>query len=104
MGREHLLLEHRVIKKRPSKVGVEQHLCLYCGKKFTSTSYLRQHVKHVHGENKDTFSCHVCGKRFVTKTALEVHGALHVAPTLPCPDCNKLFHTRTYLMNHIKTK
>ena len=102
--REHLLFEHKIIKKRERGIHTGQHLCLYCGKKFTTESYLKHHVKHVHGEGKDKYVCQVCGKKCLTKTAHRNHGALHLPPTIPCPECTKCFHTMTYLKKHISSQ
>ena len=101
---EHLLLEHKVIKPRKRTNGPKNFVCGQCGKEFSSKDSLNNHVIKVHDKIPYKHVCHECGKSFIGRMQLENHTALHSEPTVPCPECNKLFHTKGYLLRHVKGK
>ena len=75
-------------------------LCNECGKKFTSRQTYLVHLK-AHKSTVEDRTCPVCNHVAQTVDDLERrHKKLHMDPTLPCPDCDKLFHTEMNLGRH----
>ena len=47
--------------------------CKICKNKFSSTSYLKSHMKRVHLENEINEICGICDRAFPTNDLLEKH-------------------------------
>ena len=101
--REHLLMEHRIIWSKEVAVNPKDFLCVHCGKEFASKYYLKMHIQGTHEGVPSKYVCTECGADCKSKPAFENHTALHSEPTVPCPECDKKFHTKSYLLRHIKT-
>ena len=78
------------------------HLCSYCGKAFAMKGSLLQHViRHPEKDKDKRFSCLVCGKRFFYKFLLHNHELTH-NPEKPfhCRMCPKKFKSKQALLLH----
>ncbi|XP_054152719.1 zinc finger protein 567-like [Oppia nitens] len=66
---------------------------------------VKRHMKSVHEDIPRTLSCHWpgCDKMFRFNNDLKIHLKLHNVPHLPCPQCNKKFTTKKYLVSHMQT-
>ena len=53
--------------------------CSQCDITFSRTGSLRRHMQHQHNTSKAElhFTCEICGKRWKTKSALQVHLQSH---------------------------
>merc|ERR1712059_7876 len=104
---EHLLLQHKLAlpprQRKEARIQAGPHLCTLCGRGFKTISGLTHHSKVVHGDKQDpATNCPICGKVCVSPSQFKTHMALHKPPERPCPVCGKLFHTRYYVMRHVR--
>ena len=82
--------------------------CLSCGKKFTQSSNLCQHISAVH-EKKTPFKCELCDRSFKAKAVLmKHHRSIHVEPKVikekisyDCIHCEKKFNRSNNLKQHV---
>ncbi|XP_052802898.1 zinc finger protein Xfin-like [Mya arenaria] len=83
--------------------------CLRCGKKCSTYSNLKQHVRIVHYNVKE-FVCHICYKTFNTNYNLKVHLKQHVdtnqkkSSHISCQVCYKMFMNQSNLEAHMISK
>ena len=76
--------------------------CYICNKMFIKRSHLRKHME-IHNSERQSFTCDICGSKFLHKNSLELHiGSDHATkdPEIPCPHCDKMFHTKAHLTKH----
>lgn len=100
---EHLLLDHKIIQTKEIVQGEGSHLCTICGKGFHSQSGLGSHVKIKHGNASSSyFPCDICSLICKSKQQKKIHMTRHNPPTLPCPECGKLFNNKMYVLSHVK--
>ncbi|KAK7082937.1 hypothetical protein SK128_021940 [Halocaridina rubra] len=87
--------------------------CQFCGKVLARIGAWETHLKLFHNVElqvpgnddalqriKEEISCSVCGKQFVSKTALAYHSKLHDGKSYVCDICNKVFNHPTNLKTH----
>ena len=93
----------------PPKKHDETPVCDLCAKTFASQKTLKRHRQTVHRQSGG-FSCRVCDQRFYRKDNLRKHHISkhgdeeYEAPaSYPCPICQKGFHYRSHLGEHLKT-
>lgn len=75
-------------------------LCQICSKSFKTPSSLQAHIK-THDTTKQ-FICESCGKAFKKSGALKEHKKIHDKDTYSCVICDRSFLTRFDLDEHIK--
>ncbi|XP_047039695.1 zinc finger protein 2-like isoform X2 [Helicoverpa zea] len=81
--------------------------CALCDKRFASVATYRQHLRvsrrHV-TETDFSFTCHECGKKFVSKTRLRDHIDWEHLNNIKfrCQLCNKAFKCHTSLYVHLQ--
>ena len=83
-----------------------RRVCEVCGRKFTSTSNLRQHLRTVHSAVGPRHKCDVCGKKFTQNSHLSRHlrtvhsadGRIH-----QCDVCGSKFKRSDCLNFHLRT-
>nr|CAB3267928.1 gastrula zinc finger protein XlCGF71.1-like [Phallusia mammillata] len=93
-----------VNNEKPSPPSKDRFKCSKCSRSFKTRSHYDYHIK-VHNDIK-AFGCEVCGKRFITKQAMQKHGFVHNRGNLGnfvCSICNKQFQTKQNLFNHLNT-
>lgn len=96
----------------------KRHVCPECGKSFSQTTILRQHMSIHTSERK--FTCDICQKKFKTEAYLILHRNRHLPgakrrrpakrstprttkpPQKPCicNECGKCFNSTTLYMSH----
>jgi len=76
------------------------HLCIECGRPFTSQYALKLHGRTHTGEQPH--KCSVCSKRFSQKSNLRIHMRVHTEErAFKCLVCFKMLATRQSLQNHM---
>ena len=51
----------------------QKPVCPECGRVYSTSSNLKQHIANVHAKNDYWEPCHVCGKMFKTRQYLHTH-------------------------------
>ncbi|XP_034743116.1 zinc finger protein 226-like isoform X4 [Etheostoma cragini] len=70
-------------------------LCTECGKFFNKQK------PHTCEHKMKPYACNVCGRRFISDTALNLHGKIHDANyELPCKYCHVTFKTKADKITH----
>ncbi|XP_062542364.1 zinc finger protein 62 homolog [Armigeres subalbatus] len=85
----------------------KKHACERCGKSFTRSEFLNNHIKRQNCNDQGTSSelpiqCKVCHKIFNTKKQLTNHKRLHGPRKYVCERCGKSFARREQLVQHTK--
>lgn len=78
--------------------------CLCCGKRFTRSEHLKNHIRSVHYKIKES-RCSVCPKTFSTSSQLGVHMRVHNDERpFAClhPGCNKKFRQKMHMKRHYR--
>ena len=84
--------------------GVKTHLCSKCGKVFTDLSTLKQHKMHVHGEGERKYTCDHCQKKFYSKSHCDEHKRTHTKETpYKCSECGREYAYPLSLKRHART-
>lgn len=79
-------------------------ICETCGKEFSTSRYLADHVKRIHTvvENVTKVFCDHCGKSYASKYAVRKHiKCVHLVQLSPCLVCGKVFRNKTLLKAHM---
>lgn len=96
----------------------KRYECTECGKSFSQTTILRQHMT-IHTDERN-FACEICGKKFKAESYMLLHRNRHLpsavrrkpsrrstsaAPKPPpktcvCTECGKRFNSTTLFMSH----
>ncbi|XP_068204539.1 uncharacterized protein [Palaemon carinicauda] len=76
------------------------HICNVCGESFSQKNYLRKHMAE-HGENQK-FRCSVCWVDFLFDSDLANHMNTHVTKAMnyDCIDCGRKFIKKSGLVRH----
>lgn len=51
----------------------QRPMCPECGRVYSTSSNLKQHIANVHAKNDYWEPCHICGKMFKTRQYLHTH-------------------------------
>jgi len=80
----------------------EKPICKTCGKELEHARALSLHMQ---SHKEKTFTCDVCGAKFVHRQALEDHTNIKHSGKLDfaCEECEKRFPTSSYLKSHQKS-
>ncbi|XP_037538156.1 zinc finger protein 239 [Nematolebias whitei] len=81
---------------------VKPYSCNICGKRFVSKVALNHH-NEIHNENYE-FSCKFCHVSFKAKADKFTHEQIHIAErnSYKCPDCSRTFATNKELRIHLE--
>jgi len=77
--------------------------CQYCQARYENPRRLRKHLISVHFPEKKDKCCHICPKKFASKSALRTHLQTHSEPTFQCPKCDKVFKTYGTRTQHLQS-
>ena len=107
------ICKQKFIEKAKMELHVERHtnpkpkICEKCGKGFTTTAGLTEHMEHVHIKNRDKFQCSKCAKMYTRKSGLEYHmKTVHESDSnvyFSCDICDKSFKHKNNLRLHQHT-
>ncbi|KAL0978814.1 hypothetical protein UPYG_G00176080 [Umbra pygmaea] len=76
--------------------------CGVCGKSFSYSGKFREHQRIHTGERP--YRCHVCGKRFNQSAHLKAHLRVHTGEKpYSCPVCGKGFSQSSQIKGHLRT-
>jgi len=65
-----------------------------CGKKFTTTTKMEEHVRQVHTEEAKKYKCDKCDKSYSRPSSLHTHkNREHEKTTVECPDCMQMINS-----------
>lgn len=79
----------------------KNYVCAFCGKRFSTSVNMRQHVVTRHAENKELIhSCNTCEYKTHSKVNLVQHVKRHGPRKHACYFCYKKFHTFRELVRH----
>lgn len=80
-----------------------KYKCRICYKEFKQSGHLDTHIKLKHSEERP-FHCNFpgCNKSFPVRWALKTHVNIHKEREHSCNYCDKSFHQKVQLLNHIK--
>jgi len=82
-----------------------RYKCKVCNKEFKQSGHLDTHIKLKHSEEKPFCCIHPgCNKSFAVRWALKTHTKNHREKQFSCNYCDKRFHQKIHLNNHIKFK
>lgn len=77
------------------------HKCSYCGKMFVKNSFMRNHIRRTHMEEKNV-QCAVCNHKFFDNHLLKIHMVKHVGERdFHCDVCGKSFFWKKNLRVHM---
>lgn len=81
--------------------GKVRYKCQECGKSFTRSSHLTDHVRVHTGERP--FGCDRCWQTFARVSSLRLHARIHTGEKpFPCDQCPKTFLRSTSLIEHLR--
>ncbi|XP_034192718.2 uncharacterized protein LOC117609992 [Osmia lignaria lignaria] len=96
--------------------GLNKHICPICGTAFNRKGNMNTHLKR-HNNGNGMYTCSVCTYRCKTMSELKLHRKKHTEQDIidsirkkcidktiwQCKSCNRIFSTRTVLLNHERT-
>ena len=79
--------------------------CSQCNfKSFKTQSDLKTHMRVHNDENRWSFSCDLCHKKFTAKGSLTKHSLLHTGEKpYKCDVCEKAFTQQGHMRNHLNS-
>lgn len=77
--------------------GAKEFQCYVCGREFYSLGFLNEHMKK-HTKAKK-FQCHICHSKFMNAETLKKHGDIHEIGIF-CDICNREFRSKKSLRVH----
>lgn len=91
------------VEKEKSKRNQKKLMCDICGFQTSHYTYIKDHVKRVHGEVTDAVACDICGKVCKSMLNMQDHKRnVHGEKNEICPQCGRKFRTPAFLREHIK--
>lgn len=76
-------------------------VCNICNKNFYTEHNFKYHLTKVHQVGDLLFQCDICGKKLISKSALQCHSQrVHSEKKYPCKFCGKLFAIPSELRIH----
>lgn len=86
--------------KSPAKMLL---VCEICGRLFMKKYQLELHLKKVHSQKKQMFSCTYCSHKTTSSKNMERHVALHLETKKECicEQCGKTFYNLNTLKDHV---
>ncbi|XP_013105184.1 zinc finger protein 135 isoform X2 [Stomoxys calcitrans] len=80
----------------------KKHICQLCDKQFSTLDHLKKHVLSQH-QNERKHICHICSKSFSQSCHLKQHLAIHtIGKTIKCTECPERFWRNIDLYRHRK--
>ncbi|XP_065370448.1 zinc finger protein 93-like isoform X4 [Calliphora vicina] len=91
----------KMCKFLPEKRLKVKIVCSICNKNFYTENNFKYHLSKVHQVGEFSFQCDQCGKKLVSKSALQCHTQrVHSGKKYPCEFCGKLFAIPSELRIH----
>ena len=81
--------------------GERPYACSFCKKTFAREDVMERH-QQIHSENRDTFSCDICNKKYNAYATLWAHKKRHSGlKPFKCDICDSAFFDKTHLRSHM---
>ena len=94
---------HRINMHEVDREKKRKYPCEKCGKVLTAVSYLKQHIRSIHENQKET--CHICQKQFSSINCLHRHIEIaHEGKRFPCEYCGHQSTQMSSLKMHVEAK
>ena len=93
-------------KNKEKKMKKTSYPCENCQKKFSSSSALHKHIRHIHLGEKN-YQCEICQKKLSSNQQLKIHVKNkhpkdgEVSEKFDCDQCPKQFSAKPILNRHI---
>lgn len=100
---ENIIIETMEDAPAEKPVEINPFYCQECDKSFDKSGPYIQHRNVHHTDEESQYKCNICGKRFATEEALQIHATKHedTARTHICQICPKAYVHKVDLKRHM---
>jgi DNA-directed RNA polymerase subunit RPC12/RpoP len=79
-----------------------EYMCHICAKVFPTQGTLKGHL-YSHVAKSEKKQCQECGKWLKSDLTLRVHMRCHSGRLFRCPHCDKVFHHKQTMLDHMRS-